>query len=120
MSSICRFEACNMTKKRLPRWIVALSVVFFFTLAAHAQDTVALWEESAPGAQGNGDADIPSLTLYRATGTNRTDTAIIVCPGGGYQHLSMVKEGSDVAKWLNHRGISAAVLKYRLGPKYHY
>jgi acetyl esterase/lipase len=44
---------------------------------------------------------------------------VIVAPGGGYQHLSMVKEGSDVAAWLNARGVAAFVLKYRLGPKYH-
>jgi acetyl esterase/lipase len=31
----------------------------------------------------------------------------------------MVKEGSDVAAWLNARGVAAFVLKYRLGPKYH-
>ena len=39
--------------------------------------------------------------------------------GGGYSHLSDIKEGSDVAKWLNSLGISAFVLKYRLGMRYH-
>lgn len=39
-------------------------------------------------------------------------------PGGGYARLSDVKEGSDVAKWLNSLGITAFVLKYRLGPRY--
>jgi acetyl esterase/lipase len=45
---------------------------------------------------------------------------VIVLPGGGYQHLSMVKEGSDIAHWLNERGVAAFVLKYRLGMKYHH
>jgi acetyl esterase/lipase len=31
----------------------------------------------------------------------------------------MVKEGSDVAEWLNLHGVAAFVLKYRLGMKYH-
>ena len=44
---------------------------------------------------------------------------MIVCPGGGYSHLSDIKEGSDVAKWLNSLGVSAFVLKYRLGMRYH-
>jgi acetyl esterase/lipase len=43
----------------------------------------------------------------------------VIAPGGGYMHLSMVKEGSDIARWLNERGVAAFVLKYRLGPKYH-
>ena len=41
-------------------------------------------------------------------------------PGGGYVHLAMSYEGTDIAKWLNTMGISAFVLKYRLGPKYHH
>ena len=44
---------------------------------------------------------------------------MVVFPGGGYSHLSDIKEGSDVAKWLNSLGISAFVLKYRFGMRYH-
>jgi acetyl esterase/lipase len=32
----------------------------------------------------------------------------------------MEKEGSDIARWLNSLGVTAFVLKYRLGPKYHH
>ena len=45
---------------------------------------------------------------------------MVICPGGGYQNLSMDKEGYAVAKWLNTLGVSAFVLKYRLGPRYHH
>ncbi len=38
----------------------------------------------------------------------------MICPGGGYQHLAIDKEGHDVARWLNTIGIAAIVLKYRL------
>src|SRR5215204_6686258 len=48
-----------------------------------------------------------------------SDLGVLVCPGGGYSRLSDVKEGSEVAKWLNSLGISAFVLKYRLGMRYH-
>jgi acetyl esterase/lipase len=77
-----------------------------------------LWSNGAPGALGTADEDKPSLTPYLAKSPN--GTAVIVCPGGGYQHLAMDHEGVQVAKWLNSLGISAFVLQYRLGPKYHH
>lgn len=79
-----------------------------------------LWPNGAPGALGTEDVDKPTLTPFPAKGSGAVPTAVIVCPGGGYRNLSTVKEGSDVAVWLNHLGISAFVLKYRLGPKYHH
>jgi acetyl esterase/lipase len=79
---------------------------------------VLLWPEGAPGALGTADEDKPSITVY-LPGANPTKTAVVIAPGGGYQHLSMVREGSDVAAWLNARGVAAFVLKYRLGTKYH-
>jgi acetyl esterase/lipase len=77
-----------------------------------------LWPDGAPGAQGSEEADQPRLFLYPAPVKNRVPTAIVVCPGGGYTHLSMKSEGSEVAEWFNSKGISAFVLQYRLGPKY--
>jgi acetyl esterase/lipase len=77
-----------------------------------------LWEKGAPGAVGDADEDKPTITAY-IPASNPTKTAVVIAPGGGYVHLSMVKEGSDVAAWLNARGVAAFVLKYRLGPKYH-
>ncbi len=101
--------------------IAAVSLACFLLRSqVGAQSTVQLWENGAPGAQGTTETDIPTLTIFPANGSTRTTTGIVICPGGGYQHLSMVKEGSDVAKWLNERGISGFVLRYRLGPKYHY
>jgi acetyl esterase/lipase len=45
---------------------------------------------------------------------------VIVCPGGGYGGLADNHEGRQIANWLNSMGISAFVLKYRLGPRYHH
>jgi len=87
---------------------------------AAAPKTVLLWPDGAPGATGSEDADKPSLAIFPASGAEKVPTAVIICPGGSYVHLAMEKEGSDVAKWLNDRGITAFVLKYRLGPKYHH
>jgi acetyl esterase/lipase len=82
--------------------------------------TMLLWPAGAPGAQGDQDIDKPTLTVYLPKGENATKTGVVVAPGGGYQHLAIQKEGEDIALWLNARGVAAFVLKYRLGPEYHY
>jgi acetyl esterase/lipase len=79
-----------------------------------------LWPNGAPGALGAADEDQPSLTPHLVPAGRGTGAAVIVCPGGGYQHLSMDKEGEQVAAWLNSIGVAAFVLKYRLGPRYHH
>jgi acetyl esterase/lipase len=43
---------------------------------------------------------------------------VVVAPGGGYGALAMDHEGRQVAAYFNAMGVSAFVLKYRLGPKY--
>ena len=84
---------------------------------AHAP--ILLWPNGAPGALGDTPLDKPSLAPYLPA-ENPTHTAIVICPGGGYEHLAMSYEGTEVAQWLNARGVAAFVLKYRLGPRYHY
>jgi acetyl esterase/lipase len=79
-----------------------------------------LWANGAPGAKGNAEEDIPTLTYYAPVGGNPSGTAVIVTPGGGYVSLAMNHEGRQVANWWNAHGVAAFVLKYRLGPKYHY
>lgn len=39
---------------------------------------------------------------------------VIVCPGGGYTIVSSYNEGVYVAEWMAARGITVAVVKYRL------
>jgi acetyl esterase/lipase len=56
----------------------------------------------------------PKLIAYLPKNPN--GTAVIICPGGGFHALSINSEGIDAAKWLNEKGITAFVLKYRLVP----
>ena len=56
----------------------------------------------------------PTLTIFLADQEKSNGTSVIICPGGGYGHLAINKEGYKVAKWFNSLGISAFVLKYRL------
>lgn len=82
--------------------------------------TMSLWEGQAPGALGDGEDDRPTLTLYQPSESHMPATAVIVMPGGSYQWLATNHEGRQVANWLNAMGVTAFVLKYRLGPRYHH
>ncbi|MDR6763277.1 acetyl esterase/lipase [Flavobacterium sp. 2755] len=57
---------------------------------------------------------IPTLTAFFPNVTKPNQPAVIILPGGGYQHLAIDKEGTKVAQWFNSLGIPAFVLKYRL------
>ena len=78
---------------------------------------IPLWANGSPGAKGDAPEDIPSVQLYQPPADRASGAAIVVCPGGGYGHLAR-HEGHDIALWLNDIGVTAVVLKYRLGPKY--
>ena len=58
----------------------------------------------------------PRLLVYLADPEIATGSAVIICPGGGMYAHSINSEGINVAEWLNKKGISAFVLKYRLVP----
>ena len=61
------------------------------------------------------NVSVPTLTVFQADSSIATGTAVITCPGGAFHMLSIDSEGYDVAKWLNAKGITVFVLKYRLG-----
>lgn len=85
-----------------------------------AAERIRLWSGDAPRAQGSQDEDIPTLDLYPAASNQSVGTAVVVLPGGGYRNLALDHEGEQIARWWNARGVSAFVLRYRLGPKYHH
>jgi acetyl esterase/lipase len=84
--------------------------------AAQGQPTNSfpLWPEGAPGALGQKEKDIPTLTPYFPDPAAATGAAMVICPGGGYANLA-AHEGRDYARFLNEQGIAGFVLKYRLG-----
>lgn len=55
----------------------------------------------------------PTLEVYPADKPN--GTGMVVAPGGGFRLLAIEHEGRDVARWLNQRGVTAFVLRYRVG-----
>ena len=82
-------------------------------------EAVPLWPEVAPFAKGSDLIDQPILTIHRPSPEMNVGAACIVAPGGGYRILASDHEGLQVARWLNRRGITAFVLRYRVAPKYH-
>ncbi|WP_232821087.1 alpha/beta hydrolase [Dyella sp. C11] len=55
----------------------------------------------------------PTLELFRPSPGRANGTAIIIAPGGGFVGLGYVGGGTDIARQLAQRGITALVLKYR-------
>lgn len=105
--------------------LFAVSLFPFCTAIAQsaAPPTVLLWPSGAPGALGKDiPGDQPRLTLFPAPKIpgHDTHTAVLVLPGGSYVHLATSYEGVDIAHWLNNLGVSAFMLEYRLGPRYHH
>jgi acetyl esterase/lipase len=105
--------------------------------AAPASEPIPLWPKGAPGEKGDigaehdtskpgdgliagkpvvrlGNVSTPTLTLYRPPPEKDTGTAVVVCPGGGYNILAMDLEGTEVCQWLNSAGVTGALLKYRV------
>lgn len=81
--------------------------------------TFSLWEHVAPGAQGTAPEDVPTITAFVPLDPTRSGTAVLIAPGGSYRMLASNHEGRQVANWFNAMNVTAFVLKYRLGPKYH-
>lgn len=101
--------------------------------SAHSQKVIPLYPGAAPGSEDWTHEEReyfspmfrtevvtnvvrPTLMVFAPTETKANGTSVIVCPGGGFHALSINSEGVDVAKWLNERGVTAFVLKYRLVP----
>jgi len=79
-----------------------------------------LWPEQAPLQDGDNPAvDVPTLTVYLPPAGKASGAAMVIFPGGAYSHVSP-REGIPAGQWLASNGITAFILKYRVGPKYHY
>lgn len=106
-------------------------VVALLCAGALAQDVIPLYPGPAPGsAKANyperqyfsnlwhtevvANVTQPSMLLFKPAAGTGNGTAVVVCPGGGFMALSITSEGTEVAKWLAQRGVTAFVLKYRL------
>jgi acetyl esterase/lipase len=77
---------------------------------------IRLWEQRAPAARSDSDADVPRLYPVPGGGAARSARpAILVLPGGGYTYHSAA-EAFPIAAWFRDAGFAAFVLQYRLRP----
>lgn len=72
-----------------------------------------LWEKRPPHKSDN-PKDTAWVKVFLPEKSKATGRAIVICPGGGYQHLAMEHEGTDWAPVFNNMGIAAIVLHYRM------
>ena len=106
-------------------------VLFVTNMLIAQSEVINLWSTAIPGAIANKDYQeievnregefhgvnkvvTPTLSMFLPNKEIANGTAVVICPGGGYGHLSLNKEGFKVAQWFNSLGITAFVLKYRL------
>jgi acetyl esterase/lipase len=92
--------------------------------------TLPLWDGPAPGEPAvpakpeqmitgedrvtrANDVSVPTLAVYPPPSGTGSGSAVVVCPGGGYNILAWDKEGTEVVRWLNGCGITGVLLKYR-------
>jgi acetyl esterase/lipase len=111
-------------------WLLSLGIGMIGLQTVNAQQVIELYPGAIPGAKaapasykeiqtvkdgkltGLSKVFQPAITLYQPAKAN--GTAVIICPGGGYQHLAIAHEGEEVAKRFVEKGVTAIVLKYRL------
>jgi len=108
-----------------------LLILLSLTAGASAQDVIQLYPGEAPGStpanypeqqyfSKTWNTDVvtnvtkPTLTVFKPSPDLKINTAIVICPGGGFMALSWGIEGTDVAQYLAARGVTSFVLKYRL------
>lgn len=78
--------------------------------------TLPVWDNPPPGSAPD-DADSATLTVFPALRGKANGTAVIVAPGGSYLRVVSDLEGREVADWFASRGITAFVLRYRVGAR---
>jgi acetyl esterase/lipase len=93
---------------------ILLSIIPMLPL--HAQEKIYLYPSSEKVTIDGfeKDKEPPYIEYFKAHPDSANGSAILVCPGGGYNHLADQHEGVDVARFYNQYGFDAFVLRYRL------
>lgn len=119
----------NKNTQKIKFSIILLAL--FGTISYSQETSLRIWNKPIPNSidapsylekeiikegelQSTSQVTTPLLYKYQPKKTIPNGSAVLICPGGGYSHLAMYKEGKKVALWLNSLGITAFVLKYRM------
>jgi acetyl esterase/lipase len=113
-----------------------IGILFILPVSSFSQkkDIIYLWTGKVPGelkekqdpvVEPSRNDDVfrfievtnPAIEVFLADPAKNNNSAVIICPGGGYNKLAYDKEGTEIAVWLNKLGFSALVLQYRIPDK---
>src|SRR3954467_9062641 len=114
----------NMT-----RVVSRLALAIALSATSAAAQTINIWPGIAPGSEHWTQKELtipntpvgtvimnvvtPTITAYLPPRAQATGTGIIIAPGGAFVALAISLEATELAQWLQRRGIAAFVLKYR-------
>lgn len=112
----------------MKKLLICLLIISIIIPVVAQNQVLPLWKADPPNYRETGEVTIwdtsdivrvrnvqkPDIAVFLPSRRNATGEAVVICPGGGYGILAYDWEGSDIARWLNSRGIAAFVLKYRL------
>ncbi len=105
---------------------IFILLLLLTTGKVYAQEFIPLWpKDRKPNSNGKKITDslfndriwrvaIPGVYAFVVPKAENTGAAILICPGGGYERLSHLYNGFNLARWYNTIGVSAFVLIYRL------
>jgi acetyl esterase/lipase len=112
------------------------SILIMCSLTSFSQkkEMIYLWPEKVPGEMKEKQPPViaasendnilrysevtnPAVEVFLPDPSIKNGSAVIVCPGGGYQILAYDLEGTEIAAWLNRLGYTAFVLQYRIPDK---
>lgn len=131
MEPLCPLRSILYSKQPTMKKAIITGILLSLLTTVNAQQSIPLYQGKAPGSENwtysekEMDSDLfkthlvynvaaPAIEIYAAPKAKANGTVIIIAPGGGFQSLSINKEGRDLAKVLQEKGITAVVLKYRL------
>ena len=112
--------------KVMDRFAFLLSFLLgaLMTVTLQAQKIIPLWQNNMPNSKGIALKDsvarervvqvgTPTIHVYEPSKAERTGTAVLIIPGGGYVKLAHEISGIALAKWYNTLGVTAFVLMHR-------
>ena len=105
-------------------FLLGFLLMALMTVTLQAQKIIPLWQNNMPNSKGIVLKDsvvrervvqvgIPAVHVYEPSKAERTGTAVLIIPGGGYVKLAHEISGIALAKWYNTLGVTAFVLMHR-------
>ncbi|NDW12987.1 alpha/beta hydrolase [Bacteroides sp. 214] len=109
---------------KLPSLLPTLIGFLLVCAPAMAQQELPLWNKNMPNSKGIPTKNIianeritqvgtPYIQVFEPSKAERTGTAVLIIPGGGYVRLAHEISGIALAKWYNTMGVTAFVLAHR-------